>query len=328
MPVLKQQYNTPAMREAIVLDLGDIGAQASRIRAAAETQAQKIIADAQAKAEQIARERAAQGQEQGYADGLEQGLAEGREQGRAEALAESAEQLRQLTAAWSQIATDWEQQRIELEREARQAVLEFSLRAAEKIVHRVIQVDESVVVDQAAQALSLVLSSTDASVRMHPVDRPMLEEAMPDLLNELSTLEHIELIDDETVMPGGCVVAFGQGRIDATIERQMQRLVDLILPEPPAPPEETEEADQGAAMSAQSEQAAEPAQGADDTSTADEVPPAPVYEITEQGLVEADTLIDPDQIDPVAFDPVDQPPPPDPPPADTDQAGDQSEGGS
>ena len=69
----------------------------------------------------------------------------------------------------------------------------------------------------------LVLSAHDASVCIHPVDRPMLENALPDLLKELATLEHIELVDDEAITPGGCVVAFGQGRIDATIERQLQR---------------------------------------------------------------------------------------------------------
>ena len=287
MPVLKQHHTTPAMREAIVLDLGDIGAQAARIRAAAETQASKIIAEAQAKSESLADQLHQEAEKQGHSDGLEKGLAEGREQGRAEALAESSEQLRQLSAAWSQVATDWEQQRIDMEREARQAVLEFALSAAEKIVHRVIEVDESVVVDQAAQALSLVLSAHDASVRIHPVDRPMLEDAMPELIKELASLEHIELVDDETITPGGCIVAFGQGRIDATVERQLQRLVDLILPEPPPLPDNEQEAPAGSALS---DEAVEPVAQAMDPAVVEldtePVDPPPVYEITDDGLVQ------------------------------------------
>jgi flagellar assembly protein FliH len=287
MPVLKQHHTTPAMREAIVLDLGDIGAQAARIRAAAETQASKIIAEAQAKSESLADQLHQEAEKQGYSDGLEKGLAEGREQGRAEALAESSEQLRQLSAAWSQVATEWEQQRIDMEREARQAVLEFALAAAEKIVHRVIEVDESVVVDQAAQALSLVLSAHDASVRIHPVDRPMLEDAMPELIKELASLEHIELVDDETITPGGCIVAFGQGRIDATVERQLQRLVDLILPELPPLPDNEQEAPAGSALS---DEAVEPVAQAMDPAAVEldtePVDPPPVYEITDDGLVQ------------------------------------------
>lgn len=285
MPVLKQHTTTPAMKEAIVLDLGDIGAQASRIRAAAETQAAKIISDAQAKAEKIARERAAQAQESGYSEGLEAGLAEGRATGHAEALAQSAEQVRQLTAAWSQVVQEWEQQRAEMEREARQSVLDFALRAAEKIVHRVIEVDESVVIDQAAQALSLVMSGHDASVRIHPVDHPILEEAMPDLMKELSSIDHIELVDDESITPGGCVVAFGQGQIDARIETQMQRLIDMILPEPPEPGEPEEVSPPVSVESLDSQAIAQKAPDAEDAPE----PIAPVYEITEQGLVDSGT---------------------------------------
>lgn len=290
MPVLKQTNTTPAMREAIVLDLGDIGAQAARIRAAAETRAAQIIADAQAKSESLAKQVHEQAQQQGYADGLERGLGEGREQGRAEALAETAEQLRQLMAAWSQVATDWEQQRIDMEREARQAVLEFALSATEKIVHRVIEIDETVVVDQAAQALSLVLSAHNASVRIHPVDRPILEDAMPQLVQELDSLEHIELIVDEQITPGGCVVVFGQGRIDATIERQLQRLVDLILPEPPKvdfdepdrpqgkPARTVPEVDLQSLADAAAHEVTKP--------IVEPVAKPPVYEITDRGLVQ------------------------------------------
>ena len=293
MPVLKQHHTTPAMREAIVLDLGDIGAQASRIRAAAESHAAKIISDAQKKAEQIAQQRGDEAEKRGYQDGLEKGVAEGHEQGRAEALAQASEQLQQLSAAWTQVATDWEQQRTDMEREARQAVLEFALLAAEKIVHRVIEVDESVVIDQAAQALSLVLSAHNASVRIHPVDRPMLEDALPELIKELASLEHIELVDDEAITPGGCIVAFGQGRIDATIERQLQRLIDLILPEPPALPDDEPEEEPPAAPTAQA--ASPQTQTLDPAAvehTIDTVGPPPVYEITEDGLVKKDPAID------------------------------------
>lgn len=293
MPVLKQNQRTPAMREAIVLDLGDIGAQAARIRAAAEAEASKIVLEAQRKSEAIADELNEEAQKQGYTEGLEQGLAEGREQGRAEALAQATEQLQQLTAAWSQVATDWEQQRTDMEREARQAVLEFALSAAEKIVHRVIEVDETVVIDQAAQALSLVLSAHDASVSIHPVDRPLLEDALPQLLSELDQLEHIDLTEDQDITPGGCVVSFGKGRIDATIERQLQRLIDLILPEAPQPtidePQSTTEhaiAEAEASADVDMQGIADAAAHEVDASVLEPVDRPPVYEITDEGLVQ------------------------------------------
>lgn len=300
MPVLKQTHTTPAMREAIVLDLGDIGAQAARIRAAAESQAAGIISEAKQKAEALADGLYTEAEKLGYDAGFEKGLSEGREQGRAEALAATSEQLNQLMAAWSQVATDWEQQRTDMEREARQAVLAFAFSAAEKIVHRVIEVDESVVVDQVAQALSLVLSAHDASVRIHPVDRPILESAIPQLIKELDGLEHIELVDDEQITPGGCVVAFGQGRIDATIERQLQRLIDLILPEPPSP-QDLGERDTAAGKAADSapilaevdlQSVADAAANEVAQPIIEPVGKPPVYEITDDGLVQTQAASD------------------------------------
>lgn len=284
MPVLKQYQTTPAMREAIVLDLGDIGAQAARIRAAAETQAQQIIAAAEDKAERLAREREAEAAQRGYAEGLERGLAEGREQGHAEALSQSAEQLRQLTEAWSQVVTEWESQRVEMEREARQSVLNFALSAAEKLVHRVIEVDETVIIDQAGHALSLVLSAQNATVRVHPVDRPLLNDALPQLLDELNEVQHIELVEDASITPGGCVVAFGQGTIDATIERQLGRLIDMILPAADESPERAEEPESSAIVR---EQRGKPDAQSGSSAGVDPDTIAPVYEITEEGLVEA-----------------------------------------
>lgn len=232
MPVLKQHYNTPALKEAIVLDLGDLGAQAAKIRLAAEQRATQIINEAQSRATRQAEQLGKEAYDQGLANGHEAGLQQGLEEGRAQALADMQQQLQQLDSAWTDLAQQWEQQRVGLEREARQAVLEFALCAAEKLVHRVIEVDDSVVVDQAGQALSLVLSAHDARLRVHPVDRELLEAALPQLLAEAPGLDHVDLIEDDQITPGGCVVTFGQGRIDATVEKQLERLVDLILPAP------------------------------------------------------------------------------------------------
>lgn len=231
MPVMKQTLARPAIKEAVVLDLGDIGAQAEKLRRAAEAKAQQIIDTAQARAEALAEGAA----ERGHAQGLERGIAEGREQGiaagHAEALNQTAKQVQSMLSAWSAVATQIDGQRTQLEREARQAVLEFALRLAEKLVHRVVQVDRSVVVDQVAHALSHVLGPLEVTVYLNPEDVPLVEEAMPQLLKEFSELKHIHLDTDAGVARGGCRAAFADGQVDATIEKQLERIVALMLPD-------------------------------------------------------------------------------------------------
>ncbi|MEX2672948.1 MAG: FliH/SctL family protein [Phycisphaeraceae bacterium] len=230
MPVIKSDNAAPMLKEAIVLDLGDIGRQAAKLRAAAEQRAMQTLTEAERKARQLVEGAAAKGHAQGLAEGREQGLAEGREQGKAEALAQMTEQLQKLQAGWTQALAGWEQHCVQMDRDSRQAVLTFALQVAEKLVHRVVEVDESVVVKQLGNALMHVLHANEVTVTVHPADCATLEQALPDLQKTFDQLEHIKLADDEAVGRGGCIVRHGQGRIDATIDTQLRRIIDAILP--------------------------------------------------------------------------------------------------
>lgn len=231
MPVLKAtQYDQPFAKDAIVLDLGDLGRQAARLRSAAEAKAAQIVSEAEQKAAHLVEGAEQRGFEHGRQAGHEQGLAEGREQGRAEALAAASEELSRIQQAWSDVAGQLDGHRREMDREARQAVLDFALKLSERVVHRVIEVDPTVVVDQVAGALGHVMRPLDVVVRINPQDKPLLEKALPELMSEFRHFEHIHLVDDENVSCGGCTVSYGEGEIDATLEVQMQRIIDLILP--------------------------------------------------------------------------------------------------
>ncbi|XAL99029.1 FliH/SctL family protein [Phycisphaeraceae bacterium D3-23] len=230
MPLLKSQLAPPAMKEAIVLDLGDLGAQAAKIRMRAEAEAERIIEDAHARAAAIVTQREQEADERGYAAGLERGRAEGQEQGKAQALAQAHEEIARLTATWTDVATQWETQRTAMQRDARQSVTAFALRAVEKIVHRVVETDTDTVARQVAAALELVLSQHDVVVRIHPDDRERIENTLPQIVERIGDLGHVLLADDPDVGPGGCALAFGSGHIDATIETQLERITDLVLP--------------------------------------------------------------------------------------------------
>jgi flagellar assembly protein FliH len=216
--------------EAIVLDLGDIGRQASRIKEQAEQRAREIEADARARADALTQGAQERGFEQGIGEGRQRGYEQGLEQGRDEAFATMQPQLEQTQQAWSDAATRFEQIRETLHNDARQAVLDLSLRLAEKVIQRTIDIDPTVVVDQVSAALAHVLGAYDVMVRIHPEDRPVMEQATPDLLVEFSQLQHITLVEDDNIRRGGCIVSYGQGRIDATLDTQLRRIVELMIP--------------------------------------------------------------------------------------------------
>ena len=235
MPIIKGQESTPLLQRAIVLDMGDLGQQAEQLKASAIREAAVIVSDAEQKAEELAVRIADEAQRSGHAAGLEQGLAEGRKQGHEEAMASGAAQLEQLQRSWIDAAAQWEQRHQQMQRQGCQDVLSLALRLAELVVHRIVQIDRSVVVDQLAEALSHVLRTMQITVKIHGDDRQVLEQAMPQLLEEFSHLESVSLVDDDEVGRGGCVVCYGQGQVDATIDTQLRRLLQLILPDPRQP---------------------------------------------------------------------------------------------
>lgn len=230
MPVVTRTAAASLLKEAIVLDLGDLTRQGEQIVAAAQAKAAQIVAQAQQEARKQAEEIREEALRDAKAQGLEEGLAEGRKKGHAEALAQSRATLEALQERWSQLAAQWEENRATAEREARQGVLELGLALGEKLVQRIIEVDPTVIVDQLGAALEHVLKPLEVTVLIHPGDRPVLEEAMPGMMAQFPHLKGIHLKDEESVGRGGCKLRFGQGAIDATVETQLRRIVELLLP--------------------------------------------------------------------------------------------------
>ncbi len=230
MPVIKSGYAETVLKDAIVLDLGDIARQGELMRQAAEAKARQIIEAADTEAKRRGLDASEKGHAKGYAEGLEKGLADGRERGHAEALSDASERLATIQQAWIDAAATWDSEREGMHRSARRAVLELALELARKVVHRVVETDEQIVADQLDHALAYVLHPVDVTVRICPDDRPVLEEAMPDLTARVLNVKHLHLVDDDQIGRGGCVLSYGQGQIDATIETQLRRLVELMLP--------------------------------------------------------------------------------------------------
>ena len=231
MPILKGHQANAVMKEAIVLDMGDLRREAARLLSEARARSRQVEEEAKQEANRISTAAYELAFAEGKVRGNEEGAAEGAEEGRARAFQEWTEKLESLEEAWIRAARSWESQRERIDREARQAVLEFAVLLAGKVVHRVIEVDHEVVVDQVKAALDHVLQPLDVAIRINGDDRPVLDRAMPELVRQIGGLEHVQLVDDPSVDRAGCIVQYGEGRIDATVAAQLRRLVETVVPD-------------------------------------------------------------------------------------------------
>ncbi len=246
MPIIKNQEATKLLKQSLVLDLGDVVKEAKRIRDDAQAEARRLVTDARNDAETIRNvvhhDSEKKGHEVGLAKGLEEGRQQGLVEGRKQAVDETKRELEKIQQAWLDAMGQWEADRQQMLREAKQTVLNFALKLAQKVAHRTLEIDRGVIVEQLSAALLYVLRPSDVSVRVCPRDRAVLEEAMPKLLERFPQAKHIHLIEDEAIGHGGCVLSYGRGEIDATVETQMQRLAELIAPD--LPDEQADQPDQ------------------------------------------------------------------------------------
>jgi flagellar assembly protein FliH len=214
-------------------DLGDLKLQAEKLLDEARAEARRIVEEAEARAQSLITEAQPRGHEEGRQRGHAEGLEAGRGEGRAEALNELRARLEQLIPAWTGALETFEKQRNDLLLAAREDILELALAMGGKITHRVIEADPGVVTDQVAEALALVAEASAITVSVNPKDRKLVEKVLGDVVEKIGLSAHVDLSEDEQISAGGCVVTTGKGRIDATVDRQIERIVETLLP--PAP---------------------------------------------------------------------------------------------
>ena len=66
MPLIKADQSVAMFKDAIVLNMDDVTQQAAQIKASAQQAAEKLIADARAKAQKVTDDHAEEGYEKGY----------------------------------------------------------------------------------------------------------------------------------------------------------------------------------------------------------------------------------------------------------------------
>ena len=232
MPLIKAHQ---APTQTTTFSLTDIERQAKSILAAAKLRADRLLIAAQQEVEEMKRKVFAETLVEGRKDGFAKGMEEGRKVGRDEALSEQRQQLANLVATLAQGIQELEDTRLQLQSEAREAVVRLAIAIAERVTKRQGQLDPEVAVANVDEALRLVVHSADVKIAVHPTQKQTLEDVLPRIQAKWPDLKHVELIADGTLAPGGCRVFSGSGQIDGDLDLQLNRIAEELLPTPETP---------------------------------------------------------------------------------------------
>jgi len=172
----------------------------------------EILSQARDEAEQKVREAYAEGLRRGTEAGREKFLDEVGEAGRA--LRSAADAIRKANADF-------------LDKVAPQ-VVQLAMAVAVRILRREANIDPAIVLTTVREALSRMAEREHPVARVNPQDLDALREHKASLLEEFDGLRHIDVVPDESITPGGCIVESATLHLDARFEAQVQHVLDAL----------------------------------------------------------------------------------------------------
>ena len=227
--VIKSGQQGQVLRRLVTFDLADHMAEARSIVAAAREQAHQILAEARHEGQRLK----AEAHRTGYQRGHEQGMGEGYAHGQARGLAEATERFNReqagLAASLNAIIEAFEHRKQDLFIAANRDLLELAVTAARKVTGCVARLDRDAAVANVEQALRLVGSKTDLTIRIHPLDGQTMRRLAEELAQRIGDASHVALVEDDSIAPGGAVVTSGGMEVDARIETQLEQMTALLL---------------------------------------------------------------------------------------------------
>ena len=231
---LKQQA------EDIKQQAEDLKQQAEQLRQQTERQAQEILDKATTEAEQIVNDTKAEAKElldkvrkDGYDDGYKDGKAKGIKDGKEKIEDELKEIIRQANDKAQKTIRDAKEQTAEYFIRAEDDIVAVVIMAIEKILPQHFLDTPQVILPVVREAIKHVRDQKEVKVHVDPDSYDLVLMARSEFQSMLTDGTAIlEIISDEALKPGDCVIETPNGGVDARLSTQlglMKRAVESVL---------------------------------------------------------------------------------------------------
>lgn len=227
--VIKAKETGPILKRLSTVDLADHLAEARAVVEEAKRRAEQIKADAKVQAGQVLEEA----RKAGYESGYECGHVEGTEAGHRAAHDESIQQFNQehadIVADMGRVVAHIDSVKEDLAIAAEKDVLDFAVLLATKLTFEIGRSHHESVVENLERALRLVGSKTDLTIRVHSGDLAAMETFAASVLKQVDAARAVNIVADDSVGRGGCMVESDRTCVDATLETQVDEMVSLLV---------------------------------------------------------------------------------------------------
>jgi flagellar assembly protein FliH len=155
-------------------------------------------------------------------DAFARGYEQGERAAAAAAAAETAIMLQRVSRTIDELAS----LRREIIRRTERQTVQLVLALAERVVHREITLDRSLLMGMARSALDRLGDYGTATIRLHPEDFKAIGQ-----LGEIAEGLPVRVLSDPAIARGGCLVESDFGLMDASPDAQFRELARALLSE-------------------------------------------------------------------------------------------------
>jgi len=102
-------------------------------------------------------------------------------------------------------------------------ILDIALDIAQKIIKTQVQIDTQILLNTVLDVLkTLSRNEPKITIKVNPVQVQFLKDTLPEQLNLMGMDTTLNVLPDESIMEGGCIVQTNNGMVDARIEAQIE----------------------------------------------------------------------------------------------------------
>ncbi|MGI6703177.1 MAG: FliH/SctL family protein [Clostridia bacterium] len=195
-------------------------AEESSLLEDARARAAEIIDKALRESEDIRKGAQQEGYKRGYNEGLEKGTAEGYEKGRQQGL-DTANRMIEEAVEIKQRALEAKERIV---KEAEAEIIRIVIEIARKVLGEQVKTDREAVLGLVRGALKKCTFSGRVTMKVSPEDYDMVELSKRRLLSEIDGITQLDIVVEDALSQGSCLLETDAGCIDAGVEVQLDRI--------------------------------------------------------------------------------------------------------
>ena len=199
--------------------------QAQKIRDEARAESEKLLEDTKLEAEKLLEQVRKEGYDAGYEDGKQQGI----EDGKAQIEDELANIVRQANDKAQKTIQDAKERTSEYFIRAENDIVKVLMIALNKILPKHFFNVPQVVLLIVREAITRVRDQKEIKIHVEPNSYDLVLMALSELQSMLTDSTAIlEVVSDESLKPGDCVIETPNGSVDARISTQLELMKSAV----------------------------------------------------------------------------------------------------